>query len=84
MSSYRIHKPPEIHQPTYNQYNQYRSCVFETTSDVLLFSQAPGGRPQVAMLACIGYIVPEYFRWPGDLAPAVFERTVGNAGFAGC
>ena len=26
------------------------------------------------MLACIGYIVPEYFRWPGDLAPAVLER----------
>jgi len=39
-----------------------------------LFSQPPGGRPQVAMLACIGYIVPEYFRWPGDLAPAVLER----------
>ena len=45
-------------------------------------SQPPGGRPQVAMLACIGYIVPEYFRWPGDLAPAVLERQV--AGFAGC
>ena len=21
------------------------------------------------MLACIGYIVPEYFRWPGYLSP---------------
>jgi hypothetical protein len=24
---------------------------------------------RVAMLACIGYIVPEYFRWPGLISP---------------
>merc|ERR1719343_952319 len=24
---------------------------------------------RVAMLACIGYIVPEYFRWPGEISP---------------
>ena len=21
------------------------------------------------MFACIGYIVPEYFKWPGELSP---------------
>jgi len=26
---------------------------------------------RVSMLACIGYIVPEYFRWPGYLSPSV-------------
>jgi len=25
---------------------------------------------RVAMLACMGYIVPEYFRWPGYLSPS--------------
>merc|ERR1719327_2251120 len=25
---------------------------------------------RVSMLACIGYIVPEYFRWPGMLSPS--------------
>jgi len=25
---------------------------------------------RVSMLACIGYIVPEYFRWPGYLSPS--------------
>jgi len=25
---------------------------------------------RVAMIACIGYIVPEYFRWPGYLSPS--------------
>ncbi|CAE8702294.1 unnamed protein product [Polarella glacialis] len=25
---------------------------------------------RICMLACIGYIVPEYFRWPGYLSPA--------------
>merc|ERR1719243_503556 len=24
---------------------------------------------RISMIACIGYIVPEYFRWPGDLSP---------------
>ena len=24
---------------------------------------------RVAMFACLGYIVPEYFRWPGYLSP---------------
>jgi hypothetical protein len=24
---------------------------------------------RICMLACIGYIVPEYFRWPGYLSP---------------
>jgi len=24
---------------------------------------------RISMFACIGYIVPEYFRWPGDLSP---------------
>ncbi|CAJ1374181.1 unnamed protein product [Effrenium voratum] len=26
---------------------------------------------RVSMLACMGYIVPEYFRWPGDLSPSL-------------
>merc|ERR1711920_891108 len=26
---------------------------------------------RVSMLACIGYIVPEYFRWPGYLSPSM-------------
>jgi len=26
---------------------------------------------RVSMLACIGYIVPEYFRWPGYLSPSI-------------
>ncbi|OLP73687.1 Fucoxanthin-chlorophyll a-c binding protein B, chloroplastic, partial [Symbiodinium microadriaticum] len=26
---------------------------------------------RVAMLACLGYIVPEYYRWPGDLSPSL-------------
>ena len=26
---------------------------------------------RVAMFACLGYIVPEYFRWPGDLSPSL-------------
>eukprot|EP00930_Biecheleria_cincta_P012903 TRINITY_DN1176_c0_g1_i1.p1 TRINITY_DN1176_c0_g1~~TRINITY_DN1176_c0_g1_i1.p1 ORF type:complete len:465 (-),score=104.89 TRINITY_DN1176_c0_g1_i1:11-1372(-) len=25
---------------------------------------------RICMLACVGYIVPEYFRWPGFLSPA--------------
>merc|ERR1712186_95211 len=25
---------------------------------------------RVSMYACIGYIVPEYFRWPGELSPS--------------
>jgi len=25
---------------------------------------------RICMLACIGYIIPEYFRWPGYLSPA--------------
>eukprot|EP00931_Biecheleriopsis_adriatica_P039770 TRINITY_DN2273_c0_g1_i1.p1 TRINITY_DN2273_c0_g1~~TRINITY_DN2273_c0_g1_i1.p1 ORF type:complete len:272 (+),score=63.58 TRINITY_DN2273_c0_g1_i1:48-863(+) len=25
---------------------------------------------RICMLACIGYIIPEYFRWPGFLSPA--------------
>merc|ERR1719375_3064811 len=24
---------------------------------------------RISMIACIGYIVPEYFRWPGELSP---------------
>ena len=28
-------------------------------------------RWQVAMFACLGYIVPEYYRWPGDLSPSL-------------
>ena len=29
---------------------------------------------RICMLACVGYIIPEYFRWPGYLSPekAVF------------
>jgi len=26
---------------------------------------------RVAMFACLGYIVPEYYRWPGDLSPSL-------------
>ncbi|CAK8991028.1 unnamed protein product [Durusdinium trenchii] len=26
---------------------------------------------RVAMFACMGYIVPEYYRWPGDLSPSL-------------
>eukprot|EP00408_Alexandrium_pacificum_P013907 CAMPEP_0171237172 /NCGR_PEP_ID=MMETSP0790-20130122/42834_1 /TAXON_ID=2925 /ORGANISM="Alexandrium catenella, Strain OF101" /LENGTH=468 /DNA_ID=CAMNT_0011703525 /DNA_START=47 /DNA_END=1453 /DNA_ORIENTATION=- len=26
---------------------------------------------RVSMIACIGYIVPEYFRWPGYLSPSI-------------
>merc|ERR1711971_956331 len=26
---------------------------------------------RVSMLACIGYIVPEYFKWPGYLSPSM-------------
>merc|ERR1712178_619382 len=25
---------------------------------------------RVSMFACLGYIVPEYFRWPGDCSPS--------------
>merc|ERR1712226_607387 len=25
---------------------------------------------RVSMLACIGYIVPEYFKWPGYISPS--------------
>merc|ERR1712050_711979 len=26
---------------------------------------------RISMLACIGYIVPEYFKWPGDCSPSL-------------
>ena len=30
-------------------------------------------------LACLGYIVPEYYRWPGDLSPSLgLKRPGGN------
>ena len=31
----------------------------------------PEDSAQVAMFACLGYIVPEYYRWPGDLSPSL-------------
>eukprot|EP00439_Symbiodinium_sp_Y106_P056014 s1121_g7.t2 len=38
---------------------------------------------RVAMLACMGYIVPEYYRWPGDLSPSLgLKFTDVPTGFA--
>ncbi|CAK9029385.1 unnamed protein product [Durusdinium trenchii] len=38
---------------------------------------------RVAMFACLGYIVPEYFRWPGDLSPSLgLKFTDVPTGFA--
>eukprot|EP00439_Symbiodinium_sp_Y106_P061544 s2815_g9.t1 len=38
---------------------------------------------RVAMLACLGYIVPEYYRWPGDLSPSLgLKFTDVPTGFA--
>jgi len=38
---------------------------------------------RVAMLACMGYIVPEYYRWPGDLSPSLgIKFTDVPTGFA--
>merc|ERR1712014_555084 len=28
------------------------------------------GHGRISMYACIGYIAPEYFRWPGELSPS--------------
>ena len=41
---------------------------------------------RVAMFACIGYIVPEYFRWPGYLSPSAqlaFEDVPNGLGAIG-
>ena len=38
---------------------------------------------RVAMLACMGYIVPEYYRWPGELSPSLgIKFTDVPTGFA--
>jgi len=38
---------------------------------------------RVAMLACMGYIVPEYYRWPGELSPSLgLKFTDVPTGFA--
>ena len=38
---------------------------------------------RVAMLACMGYIVPEYYRWPGDLSSSLgLKFTDVPTGFA--
>eukprot|EP00437_Effrenium_voratum_P003344 CAMPEP_0181422388 /NCGR_PEP_ID=MMETSP1110-20121109/13589_1 /TAXON_ID=174948 /ORGANISM="Symbiodinium sp., Strain CCMP421" /LENGTH=768 /DNA_ID=CAMNT_0023545485 /DNA_START=74 /DNA_END=2377 /DNA_ORIENTATION=- len=38
---------------------------------------------RVAMFACLGYIVPEYYRWPGDLSPSLgLKFSDVPAGFA--
>jgi len=38
---------------------------------------------RVAMFACLGYIVPEYYRWPGDLSPSLgLKFTDMPTGFA--
>ena len=31
-------------------------------------------------LACLGYIVPEYYRWPGDLSPSLGLKQLGKKG----
>jgi len=28
--------------------------------------------------ACLGYIVPEYYRWPGDLSPSLGLKQLGE------
>eukprot|EP00438_Fugacium_kawagutii_P031156 Skav200601 [mRNA] locus=scaffold1278:144451:150332:- [translate_table: standard] len=47
---------------------------FTKTDDALSFRrrryvELKHGR--IAMFACLGYIVPEYYRWPGDLSPSM-------------
>ena len=35
----------------------------------------------VPRLACLGYIVPEYYRWPGDLSPSLGLKRPGVSDF---
>ena len=36
---------------------------------------------EVAMLACIGYIVPEYFRWPGEFVQRSMDFNVSSSSY---
>ena len=52
------------------------SGIDQATFDQYRTSELKHGR--VAMLAVIGYVVPEVFRWPGEIAPGLAFADVPN------
>ena len=36
------------------------------------------GKKPTRFEACLGYIVPEYYRWPGDLSPSLGLKLLGE------
>jgi hypothetical protein len=52
------------------------SNIDQDTFDQYRTAELKHGR--VAQLAVIGYIVPEFFRWPGEIAPGITFASIPN------